>query len=126
VAIPGWFDEDGEQVTSAVFVQCDAPAKQSGAESKHAKHIKMLEAAWWHSGAEDRDGKPYISRSGFKSYLVGVLDMTEGSAKVYTKPSATGKPICDLLVGRVIDSHEHGWMVMDQVICSAWMMAKNG
>jgi NADPH-dependent curcumin reductase CurA len=52
--------------------------------------------------------------------------MTEGSAKVYTKPSATGKPICDLLVGRVIDSHEHGWMVMDEVICSAWMMAKNG
>jgi len=126
VSIPGWIDEDGEQVTSAVFVQCEPPAKKGAGDSKHTKHIKMLEAAWWHSGAEDRSGKPYITRSGFIDYLTSSLGLREASAKVYVKPSQQGKPISDLLIGGVIESFEHGWIVVDQVLASAWMVRKGG
>ena len=125
VSIPGWIDEDGEQVTSAVFIQCDPPEKKGAGESKHAKHIKMLEAAWWHSGAEDRSGKPYITRSGFVDYLTSSLGLKDSSAKVYAKPSQQGKPISDLLIGGVIESFDHGWTVADQVLASAWMMRKS-
>lgn len=124
VSIPGWIDEDGDQVTSAVFIQCEPPEKKGAGDSKHTKHIKMLEAAWWHSGAEDRSGKPYITRSGFIDYLTSSLGLKDTSAKVYVKPSQQGKPISDLLIGGVIESFEHGWTVVDQVLASAWMMRK--
>lgn len=124
VAIPGWIDEDGEAVTSAVFEMGDAPAPKPDKDSKHTKHIKMLEGAWWYSGAEDREGAPYITRSGFIDYLVGQLGVTRSTAETYSKPSSTGRPICDLLIGGVIDSREHGWVVSDKVICSAWMMRR--
>lgn len=125
VPITGWLDEDGEQVTSAVIVAADAPAKTEK-QDKLSKHKKMFESAWWHGGAEERDGVPYVSRSAFIEYLVANQGLTEGTAKMYTKPSAIGKPVSDLLIGEVIASHEHGWIMLDEVEASAMMMRKTG
>lgn len=125
--IEGWLDEDGDQVTTAVLEMEDAPpSKEAAKDSKHAKHIKMLEAAWWHSGAEASQGAPYISRSGFMDYLVSSLGTSQSTAKTYAKPGAAGRPVNDLLVAGTIGHHEHGWIVLDSVLSSAWMMAKNG
>jgi len=49
VPIDGWLDEDGEQVTSAVVVAAEAPAKAEK-QDRLSKHRKMFESAWWCGG----------------------------------------------------------------------------
>lgn len=124
VPISGWLDEDGEQVTSAVVVAADAPAKAEK-QDKLTKHRKLFENAWWASGAEERDSCPYLSRSGFIEYVVNSLGVKESSAKLYAKPSQSGRPISDLLIGEIITVHEHGWIMIDDSQGSAMLMRKN-
>ena len=124
VPINGWLDEDNEQVTSAVIVPADAPAKAEK-QSSLEKHRKLFESAWWSSGAEERDGVPYLSRSALIEYLMSHQGMKESSAKVYAKPSQSGKPIHDLLVGELISAYEHGWIVTDDANASAMMMRRS-
>ena len=113
VEIPGWFDEDGIQITSAVLVQEDAPAptKKTG---PLASNVKTFANAWWATAAEEREGKPYVSESGLKQYLIKDLNYSEKTAKQYTKPTAEGKLINTLLVGNMIAPHEYGWVIEDQ------------
>jgi phage/plasmid primase-like uncharacterized protein len=124
VAIPGWRDEDNQQVTSAVIVQAQAPivAKK---DSKIDSHRKTFENAWWSSGAEERNGLPYLSRSAMMEYLVQKMNVTETSAKQYIKPSVPGKPIADMLVAEIIEAFEHGWTVIDETQASAMLIRKS-
>ena len=124
VTIPGWYDEDNQPVTSAVIVQAQAPTvvKKDG---KIESHRKTFENAWWSSGAEERNGLPYLSRSAMVDYLVQKMDVSEASAKVYIKPSANGKPIADLLVAEIIEAFEHGWTVIDDAQASAMLIRKS-
>jgi hypothetical protein len=98
VPITGWLDEDGEQVTSAVVVAAEAPAKAEK-KDKLSRHKKMFESAWWHGGAEVREDKPYVSRSAFLDHLMVNQGVSESSAKTYLKPSVGGRPINELLLG---------------------------
>ena len=124
VAIPGWRDEDDQQVTSAVIVQAQAPTVTKK-DSKIDSHRKTFENAWWSSGAEERNGLPYLSRSAMMEYLVQKMNVSEASAKVYIKPSATGKPIADMLVAEIIEAFEHGWTVIDDTQASAMLIRKS-
>jgi putative DNA primase/helicase len=124
VAIPGWRDEDDQQVTSAVIIQAQAPTVTKK-DSKIDSHRKTFENAWWASGAEERNGLPYLSRSAMMEYLVQKMNVSESSAKVYIKPSATGKPIADMLVAEIIESFEHGWIVIDDTQASVMMIRKS-
>lgn len=123
VTIPGWYDEDNQPVTSAVVVQAQAPA-EAKKDSKIDSHRKTFENAWWASGAEERNGLPYLSRSAMTDYLVQKLAVSEASAKQYIKPSAPGKPISDLLTSQIIEAFEHGWVVIDNTQASAMLIRK--
>jgi putative DNA primase/helicase len=125
VEIPGWRDEDDQQVTSAVVVEASAPAQASKKDSKIDTHRKTFENAWWASGAEERNGLPYLSRSAMTDYLVQKLALSKASAKQYIKPSVPGKPIADLLTAQIIEAFEHGWIVIDQVQASAMLIRKS-
>jgi hypothetical protein len=124
VAIPGWLDEDNQQVTSAVIVQAQAPTSAKK-DSKIDNHRKTFENAWWSSGAEERNGLPYLSRSAMMEYLVQKMNVSEASAKQYIKPSIAGKPIADLLVAEIIEAFEHGWTVIDATQASAMLIRKS-
>ena len=50
--------------------------------------------------------------------------LTEASAQRYIKPSATGKPIAELLVAEIIEAHEHGWIVVDPIQAGAMLIRK--
>lgn len=128
VEIPGWIDEDGEQVTSAVIEQSDElPSAVTGGrkESKLSGHVKTLSNGWWASGAEQRGNSPYLSRSGFAGYLESGMGLSEASIKQYLKPSAEGKLIHDLLQAGTIRPHEHGWVIEDDELASSLLMSKN-
>ena len=122
VQIPGWIDEDDQPVTSAVVQQADAPAEQKKT-GKIETHRKNFEAAWRHGGREVRQGLPYVSRSAMMDYLTQTLELTESSAKMYIKPSASGKPICELTLAGIIEASEHGWIVVNEHHASAMMMS---
>ena len=123
VVIPGWIDDDGQPVSSAVIVETAAPVNEK-TPSKLDAHRKTFENAWFSAGAEERNEMPYLSRSALIDYLVEKMGMKESSANMYVKPSAAGKLIADLLTAQIIEAHEHGWVVVDGVQASAMLMRK--
>lgn len=124
--IPGWFDEDNEPVTTAIFNITDAPeVSQPRKENKHQKFIKMFENAWWESGAEVRNGKPYVSRSAFMNhFLTSGICSSEASARKYVQAGTVGKPVNELLSGGLIADFEHGWTMEDGVTSSVLLLRK--
>lgn len=125
VTLPGWFDEDGDPVGSAVVVAGAAPVAHKK-DTKLDSFKKMFEAAWWASGCEDEGGMPYISRSALLRHLVTSMGMSEASAKQALKPSEPGRMIGALLVSEIIVPNAVGWRVQEAIFASSMMMAKNG
>ena len=125
IEIPGWFDEDGEPVKSVVVVPGEAPPERKK-ESKHETFRKIFEAAWWASGAEVKDGHPYITRSALMDYLVSKgIAQTEESAKQMCKPSQTTRLVGLLTVNEIIAPFEHGWRVICPDNAQGMILAKN-
>ena len=122
VPINGWFDEDGEQVTSAILSIEEAPPERKK-ESKLDGFRKMWEAAWWSSGAEERDGTPYLSRSGLNQHLTN-NDISAAKARNMMDPSRTDQFIGAMLLGELIKPFEHGWIMIDPVHASVMCMPK--
>ena len=122
VPINGWFDEDGDPVKSAVLVQEEAPPERKK-ESKMDGHRKTWERAWWASGCETRNDLPYLSRSGLKDMLANdkIADRT---IRNMMNPSYTDKLIGGLIQADIIESFEHGWIMVDEVNASAILMAR--
>ena len=122
VTIPGWQDEDGQPVTSAVVVQTEAPQAPKK-ESKLDGHRKTFENAWWATGAEEREGLPYVSRSALKDKLAA------DGRKARTIENDLSAAYPDKLIGALVLSEiispiEHGWVVCDEVQASAMLMRK--
>ena len=123
VAIPGWLDEDDLPVTSAVVVSVDAP-QEVKKDSKLSVNMKVFENGWWSAGAEVRDGKPYLSRSGLVEKLQadGVSE-TLISRKL--RPGSEDQLIGSLRMGEIIVDHDNGWLVNDLVWSNILMLNKN-
>jgi len=124
VTIPGWRDEDDQPVTSAVVAQTQAPQAPKK-ESKLDTHRKTFENAWWATGAETREGLPYVSRSALKDKLAA------DGRKPRTIENDLSAAYTDKLIGSLINSEiisplEHGWIVCDEVQASAMVMRKGG
>lgn len=124
VEIPGWFDEDGEAVTSAVLVSTEGETVAAPRNKGLEKHRRMFENAWWFGGAQIDRGLPYLARNDLMRYLMEKLDMKEASAKLYCKPAAKGKVICELILSEMIESTDGGWLVIDQIQASAMMIRR--
>jgi putative DNA primase/helicase len=123
VAIPNWFDEDGEQVTSAVVVKGEAPENNK----KTNAGFVSFEKAWWSSGAEDRGGAPYLTRSALVDY--GKENGLEGTKQKRitdaVKPDLiSGSFIVPLIEAKLIEPHENGWLVIDPGTASGMMLKK--
>lgn len=124
VTIPSWRDEDNQPVTSAVIVEARTPSIPKK-ESKLEASRKAFENAWWSSGAEERNGLPYISRSALKDKLAA-----DGrKARTIENDLSAAYPdklIGSLILAQIITPFEHGWIVVDDVQASAMLMRKGG
>jgi KaiC/GvpD/RAD55 family RecA-like ATPase len=126
VAIPNWFDEDGEQVTSAVVVKGEAPEGKSKGDSLG---FSSFERAWFATGAEDRGGAPYLTKSAFFDWaLINGLknkEYTKDSLRAQIPADKTkGKYIEPLIEAKLIEVHENGWLVIDPGTASGMMLKK--
>jgi putative DNA primase/helicase len=124
VTIPGWLDEDEQPVTSAVVSLTEAPVVAKK-ESKVDGLRKQFEAAWWASGAEDREGMPYISRSALLNYLTGSLNIKLSTAEKKLKPGYPNELIGALLIAEIIMPFENGWAISNDVHGSSMIIERN-
>lgn len=116
VEIDGWFDDDEEQVTSAVIKQSDrvpTPKKDKAAEN----HSKTFSDAWVNSSQELVDNKPYITKSNVRDYLQTLVDegeITAGTAKQAIKSSNKRGLIGCLMLKGIIKEWQDGWILLDE------------
>lgn len=124
VEIAGWFDEDGEKVSSAVFVEGPEIVQQE--TSALARHRKTFERAWWagHAQVSD-DGRPYVAKEDLKEKLLEDGN-AESTVRQMMKPSVTNKLIGALINSEQIAPESGGWVVIDGVWASALLLAKKG
>lgn len=125
VEIPGWLDKKGQPVTSAIVVAEHAPAKRPKADKVIEGHRRTWEAAWWSSGAETRDGAPYLSRSALEQHLTKPEggNLRVNSAAQAIKPAGTGI-VAKLLAAGFMEPKEHGWTVIDENTRTALLLAR--
>lgn len=108
----------------AIHDQESTTTKPHKKPTKHDENMRTVERAWWASGAEEREGLPYVSRSALRDLLVkdGV---TERTAKNKTEASRSDGLIAQLLNAGVLETFEHGWIFVNQAQASAMLMQKN-
>ena len=93
--------------------------------TKHDENVRTVERAWWSSGAEERDGLPYLSRSALRNLLVND-GMSERTAKNKTEASRQDGIIAQMLNAGTFQTFEHGWIFINKAQASAMLMQKNG
>ena len=127
VNIPGWFDDEGEQISSAVpmITECDGDGEEDGPSRQLAKATKVLRDAWHSTGEEILDGQPYITRSALLSFILdNKILRTEGSAKKHLQPSFDRGYIGPLIDENIIEEAPNGFAFIDQTIVSQMMIGK--
>lgn len=124
VAIDGWFDEDGDPVTSAVAVQAEVVVKKK-VDNKLAEFKQLFRMAWEKSGGDEIDGMPYLSRSALIEFLVSSMEKSEASAKVMVKPGQKDRMIGRLLGEKLISEAQGGWVVCCNEMASNVMLSKD-
>ena len=123
VTIPGWMDEDGQAVTSAIVSLTEAPVAPKK-ESKVEGLRKQFEAAWYAAGAEDKDGLPYLSRLALRAKLISD-GCSESTADKKLKPGSADQLIGMLMNAEIISPFGNGWVVSNEVHSMAMMLDKN-
>ena len=117
----------GSPATTCVAVldeQGEGAEQPRKKESKIDSHRKAWEKAWWVSGAEEREGKPYLSRSALKDKLISDGN-AERTVRNMVNPSYDDKLIGALLQADLIEPHEHGWIMVNETHASALLIRKN-
>ena len=120
VLIPGWVDDEGGPVSSAVIVPAEAPERK---KQDTAQHMKTFSNAWFASGCEVRDKRPYVSKSALRNKLE-TDGKSERTVKNDLNPSYNEKLIGFLILNKYITCYEHGWMVSNDTEASAMMVSR--
>ena len=116
----------GAATTCVAIPDDDANAtKPHKKPTKHDENVRTVERAWWASGAEEREGFPYVSRSALRELLVKD-GATERTAKNKTEASRPDGIISQMLNAGALQSTEHGWIFINKAQASAMLMQKNG
>ena len=126
VEVPGWVDEDGEPVTSAVIIPSDTEPQRTFNE-KLTRNMSDLRDAWLESGCELRDEMPYVSRSFLKEWLKK-NDWNDRTIENNLSPSGDYKHLFmgSMVEAGVTQKHEHGWTVVDPVLASEMLILSVG
>jgi phage/plasmid primase-like uncharacterized protein/KaiC/GvpD/RAD55 family RecA-like ATPase len=124
VQIPGWFDEDGQPVTTAV-VELVEPEVSVKKDTKIDESLKRFKRSWFKNHCLMHENMPFVSRDGMLQFLIENDGLSAASANKYCQ-SSNDKFIGGLVNADVLAVLEDGWAIKNEVIASAWMVEKNG
>lgn len=128
VALTGWQDEDGEEVSGAVFMvdgvaESTKKATKPKPLSKHAKNLILLEAAWRLGGCVvANDGVGLVSKSAFADALKAT-GLSDGSAARGAAPS--GRQAAAMIVSQMIEDDGIQYRILNNDDVSAWRLSGN-
>jgi phage/plasmid primase-like uncharacterized protein len=111
VPINGWIDEDGDQVSSAIITQTEAPPERQK-EGPEQHHMRTFRNAWDRSHQEVLDGLPYITRSALVDFLCTDGGMKRSTAEKHMKPASGNTTIGCLLNANIIAGRPNGYVVI--------------
>ena len=121
VAIPGWFDEDGAPVTSAIITA----AEFTPTDDKIAFRKDRFARAWLDSDCpRDSDSRPWVGSRQLKTWLIETEKLKAATAESELKPSKSGRLIASLLDQSLIEPNVYGWSVCDDSWASALNMMR--
>lgn len=120
VAIKGWLDEDGEQVTTAVLEPAGAPTSAPSAGERNLGRFRTyFERAWYEAGSAIEDGKPYLTKQGLYAWAHKNMNetgwRTDNSINTnigLSKSHAMGK----LIEAGIISPHLDGYILIQSDI----------
>jgi hypothetical protein len=121
VKIEGWYDEDDEQVSTAVLTSAEAPSPKK--DAKETSKMKIIEEAWLASEREWLGKYPIISRGAIVDYLVST-GSSEGSAKQEVKPSCNGRLINTLIKDKKVRKEGELYIMVDDASLSMMSLLK--
>jgi hypothetical protein len=124
VQIPGWFDEDGQPVTTAV-VELVEPVEVVKKDTKVDESLKRFKRSWFKNHCQMHENMPFVTREAMLEFLIENDGLSKSSAENYCKPS-NDKFIGLLVNADAIRVSGDGWVLSNEVIASAWMVEKNG
>jgi phage/plasmid primase-like uncharacterized protein/KaiC/GvpD/RAD55 family RecA-like ATPase len=110
VTIPGWEDEDGEPVSSVVLSEPTEEQPEPPRERRPtalSDALRSWERAWWASGAEDREGRPYLSRAALEAWA-----REHGVSRRACRADGDGM-VGHMLSAGAMTPHEHGWLLSE-------------
>lgn len=116
----------GGTATTCVAIQDEDASKSQPHKkpSKHDENTRLLERAWWASGAEEKDGQPYITRSALRDLLVSD-GMSERTAKNKTEASRPEGLIAPMLNSGDLQTVGQGWIFTNSVQVSSMLLRKH-
>ena len=80
-AIDGWFDEDGEPVTSAVVESIEEAERDMPEILPAGEEMAILTDAWLWSGCGTKDGYPALTKGELRAYMKEELGWSRGQIK---------------------------------------------
>lgn len=131
IPIDNWYDEDGEQVTSAVVSQVESEGKEPIKNDIITKNMKCFAAAWKEYGAELYENLPYISRSALAEFLEKEgLYTSEASVKNALSPAKLNGFIgilinAEVIKCRQVNSKNIGFFATNNEYISQLLLSKN-
>jgi len=132
VEVPGWVDEDGEPVTSAVITPSEMEPPKAFNE-KLTRNMSELRDAWLESGCEQQDGFPYVSRAFLKVWL-GKKHEDWNGRKIENNLSPskdyTGMWMGSMLAAGITqlwpsEKDPQGWTIVDPALASEMFILAN-
>jgi len=92
-------------------------------DKKAHEDRRILEKAWWWSGAEVENGAPYISRAAFKRYLLHETGCKESYANQQVKTSS-GKLASRLIKSAYAEEIDGGFSIIDPIDSGTLLLKK--
>lgn len=128
IDLPGWVDEDGEQVSSAVLVEGGSLPQKSHSSKSFDKRKQQWCSAWLAHGSILPRGDhqaPYLSRASLKEWLEKNTELTQVTIESYFKPSTNSGTIGKLLSQGWLEAYGDGWVCLDAADSNTMLMTRN-
>jgi phage/plasmid primase-like uncharacterized protein len=124
VKIPGWFDEDGEPVQSAIV---DSVTPVDKIDERLASRKDRFARAWRDNSCPlDDNGRPWLSTTQLREWLMDAEGLAEASAKKETMPGSNGRLINILDEENLVRWYVNGWAVVDPDWSSVLKVTRQG
>lgn len=112
VELKGWFDEDGEQITSAVLEKGE---KKSRFTKKQLEQRQLILLAWEYGGRKILDNNPYISYEKIKEFFIEKKGKTPESVRKMLLDDSS-RFLGQMLAIRTVEKMKNGLIIIDSLL----------